>query len=67
MLDKQGYMHAHAHAPGHSHAHTHADKYVILTDFPRQQWLCERVSTFRYRYIDGFDFLYKFCLKYFSF
>jgi len=34
--------------------HTHSD-YVILTDFPRQQWLCERASMLR---------LYVHCLPY---
>ena len=40
------------HAPIHTHksANTHTE-YVILTDFPRQQWLRERASMLRYTYI----------------
>jgi hypothetical protein len=41
-VSKVTYAHAPMYAPTHTHAHTH--KYVILTPFPRQQWLRERAS-----------------------
>ena len=30
----------------HTYTHTHTE-YVILIDFPRQQWLCDRVTLLR--------------------
>ena len=33
-----------AHAPAPTYARTHTDKYVILIDFPQQQWLRERAT-----------------------
>ena len=33
-----------------THTHTHTE-YVILKTFPRQKWLCERVSVLRYTYV----------------
>jgi len=41
----------------HTHTHTtpHTNKhYLILKAFPRQWWLCERVSVLRYMYISCF-------------
>jgi len=33
----------------HTHTHTHS-RYLILTDFPGQQWLRERILILRYTY-----------------
>jgi hypothetical protein len=55
MLDKQGYIHVRACTRSHFRAHTltraHAHQYVIFIAFPQQQWLRERASILRYKYI----------------
>ena len=53
--------HAQAHPPTHTHAlnhalarahtHTHTQKYVVIIDFPLQQWFYEHASMLRYKYI----------------
>ena len=44
-------MHARTHKHVLTRARAHTQKYVILIDFPQQQWFRERESILRYTYI----------------